>query len=120
LFAPQHQQFGIGREDLAQSVLKGAAGFHAPANVVYPLQRNPFDPTLPLRHEREKPNRMTLARCAMTSGFATAAMSEGQRTRQEIFREGELSQATELALPEASRINAFGANVHLHAIMHTD
>jgi hypothetical protein len=56
----------------------------------------------------------------MTSGFATAAMSEGQRTRQEIFREGELSQATELALPEASRINAFGANVHLHAIMHTD
>jgi hypothetical protein len=62
LFAPENQQLGIGREDLPQSVLKGAASFNAPADVVYPLHRNPFDTTLLLRHESEKPNRMTLAR----------------------------------------------------------
>jgi hypothetical protein len=31
---------GIGGEDLAQSVLKGAAGLDAPADVVYPVFRN--------------------------------------------------------------------------------
>jgi hypothetical protein len=82
LFAPEDQQLGIGREDLAQSVLKGAASFHTLADVVNPLDRNPLHTTLSLRHESEKPNRMTLARRAMTSGFATAAVSEGERTRQ--------------------------------------
>src|ERR1035438_8023582 len=35
LFPPQHQQLRIGGEDLAQSVLKGAAGLDTPADVVH-------------------------------------------------------------------------------------
>ena len=34
LFAPQHQQLGVRGEDLAQSVLKGAASFHSTAHIV--------------------------------------------------------------------------------------
>ena len=37
LLAPQHQQLSVGGEDLAQSVLKGAAGCDAPADVVHPV-----------------------------------------------------------------------------------
>ncbi len=49
LFAPQDQQLGIGGEDLAQSVLKGAASFDAPADVVHPLDRNSFHTRFSLR-----------------------------------------------------------------------
>lgn len=56
LFAPQNQQLSVGCEDLAQSVLKGAAGFDAPADVVHPLYGDAFDAALPLRHESEKPD----------------------------------------------------------------
>jgi hypothetical protein len=77
LFAPQHQQLSIGGEDLAQSVLKLAAGVDTPPDIVYPLVRNPFDATLALRHEGEKPDGMALARSAVASGFAAATVSEG-------------------------------------------
>jgi hypothetical protein len=44
LFAPQHEQLGVGGKDLAQSELKGAAGGDAPADVVHPVFGDAFDP----------------------------------------------------------------------------
>ena len=120
LFAPQHQQLGIGREDLAQSVLKGAAGFDAPADVVHPLFGNAFDTTLPLRHESEKPDGMALARSAMARGLAATAVSEGERPGQQVLGERKLAETGELPLTEAGGFWAFGADVHLKAIMHTE
>jgi hypothetical protein len=118
--APQNQQLRIGCEDLAQSVLKGAAGLDAPADVVHPLYGDAFDAALPLRHEGEKPDGMAFARSAMASGSAAAAVSEGQRAGQQVLREWKLTEAGELTLTEAGGFWAFGADIHLKAIMHTD
>ena len=120
LFAPQHQQLSVGCEDLAQSVLKGAAGFDAPADVVHPLFGDAFDTTLPLRHESEKPDGMAFARSAMASGLAAAAMGEGERAGQQVLWEGKLSEAGELTLTEAGGFGTFWADVHLKAIMHPE
>jgi len=120
LLAPQHQQLGIGREDLAQSVLKGAAGFDTPADVVHPRFGDAFDTTLPLRHEGEKPDGMALAGSAMASGLAAAAVSEGERAGQQVLGEGKLAEAGELTLAETCGLWAFGADIHLKAIMHTE
>jgi hypothetical protein len=120
LFAPENQQLGIGRKDLAQSVLKGAAGFDTPADVVYPLFGDSFDTPLPLRHESEKPDGMAIARSAMASGLAASAVGEGERAGQQVLGEGELTETTELPLPEAGGLGTFRADVHLKAIMHSE
>ena len=120
LFAPQHQQLSIGSEDLAQSVLKLAAGVDTPPDIVHPVVRNPFDATLPLRHEGEKPDGMALARGAVACRLAAAAVREGERAWQEILGEGKLAQAGELTLPEAGSFRAFGADIHLEVIIHTE
>ena len=52
---------------------------------------------------------MPLAICAMTSGFATAAMADGERTGQQIFGERELSDRRKLALAEPGRFEPFGS-----------
>jgi hypothetical protein len=120
LFAPKDQQLGIGRKDLTQSVLKDAAGFDAPTDVVHPLNRNSFDTTLALGHEGEKPDGMALAGSTMASGFAAAAVSERQRPRQKIFGKGKLAEARKLLLTEPGGFRTFGADFHLKAIMHSE
>jgi hypothetical protein len=120
LFAPQHQQLSIGGEDLAHSVLKLAAGVDTPPDIVHPLVGNPFDATLTLRHEGEKPDGMTFTRRTMASWLAATAVSEGQRAGQQILGQGELAEASELALTEAGGFWAFRSDIHLNAIMHTE
>jgi hypothetical protein len=91
-----------------------------PPDILYPPVRNPFDTMLALGHEAKEPNRMPLARSAMTCGFATPAMSLTQRARQQVRGELELANQAELALAQPSGLGAFWFNFHLNTIMHTD
>jgi len=108
LFAPQHEQLGVGGEDLAQSVLKSAAGGYAPADVVHPILGNAFDSFLTVRHEGQGPGSVPLASGAVAGRFSAAGMADGEGAGQEILGEGELAEQGEFALAEAGSLGAVG------------
>jgi len=63
---------------------------------------------------------MAFAGSAMASGFAAAAVSQGEGTGQKILRERKLAKTGELPLAETGGFWTFGAGVHLKAIMHSE
>ena len=117
LFAPQHQQLGVGGEDLAQSVLKGAAGFDAPADVVHPIFGNAFDPFLAGGHEGQRPSGVPLALGAMAGGFTAAGMADGERARKQILGKLELAEQRKFALAEPGSLGTLGLEFHLEVIL---
>ena len=117
LLAPQHQQLGVGGQDLTQSVLKLAASVNAPADVIHPLFGNPFDPFPSRSQEGQRPSGVSLARGAMPGGLSTTGIADGERTGKQILRQMELANQCQPALPESGGLRTFGLRLHRDVIL---
>jgi hypothetical protein len=56
----------------------------------------------------------------MTRRLTTAAVSERKRTGEQIGWDGEAAEEFELALAESSGLGAFGGDLHMSVIIHTE
>jgi hypothetical protein len=54
----------------------------------------------------------------MARGLATAAVSERERTGEQVGGNGETAKEFELALAETCGLRAFGCDSHMHVIIH--
>jgi hypothetical protein len=61
-----------------------------------------------------------LVSSAVASGLAATAVSERKRTGEEVGRNGEATEEFKLALPESSGLRAFGCDLHMSVIIHTE
>jgi hypothetical protein len=115
--APQHEQLGIGGEDLAQSVLEGAASINASAHVLDPILGNPFDSLLTVGHEGQRPGGVALPHGAVAGRLPAAGVADGKGTGEELFGEMELLDEGEFALPQPGGLGTFGLGYHLGVIL---
>ena len=88
----QHQQLGIGRQDLAHSLLELPPLRHPTPDIRDPGFGDVLDMFFPLDHEGQRPDLMAPALGTMAGGFATAEMGEGERTRKGIVGNLETAQ----------------------------
>ncbi len=56
----------------------------------------------------------------MAGGLTTAAVSEGKRTGEQVGRDSEAAEEFELPLAESSGLRAFGADIYMSVILHTE
>jgi hypothetical protein len=54
----------------------------------------------------------------MAVGLATAAVSERERTGEQVGRDGEAVEEFELALAESCGLRTLGCDFHMHVIIH--
>src|SRR5207249_6594407 len=113
LFSSQHEQLSIGGEDLAQSVLKGATGFDAPADVIHPLFGDALHTLLARGHKGQGPSRVSFARGAMAGRLSTTGLADGKTTRKQILGELEPADQRKFTLAEPGGFRALGLWFHL-------
>jgi hypothetical protein len=51
--------------------------------------------------------------------LTTTAVSEGERTGQQVGRDGKAAQEFELALAESGGLGTFGCDLYMSVIIHT-
>ena len=110
----------VGCHNLSQGVLVLPAGLDTLAHLIDKTLGNVLNVFLAIRHEGERPHRMSLAFGTMAVCLATAQMLLGQGTGKQIFRKLEASDQFELALTDLGRLVTFGSNlesVHLNGIL---
>jgi hypothetical protein len=56
----------------------------------------------------------------MAGRLTAAAVSERERTGQQIGRDGKAAKEFELALPESCGSGTFGCNLHMSVIIHAE
>ena len=109
----QHQEFGVGGENLAHGILILATGLDALANFLDQCVGNMLLPFFSVRHKAEVPGGMTVAGSTVAGWVAAADLHLKQRAGQEIFRNLEAAEEFQLALPQADSLRAFGFPIHL-------
>jgi len=111
LLAPEHEQFGVGGEDLPEGVLKLAAGLDAALDLLGPGGRDSFDALLAAGHKGQEPDGVALLLSTVASGLAAAAVGQAERAGQQIIREVEPADQFKLALAEARGLGPLGSNL---------
>jgi hypothetical protein len=56
---------------------------------------------------------------AVASGLATTAVSERERTGQQVGGDGKAAEEFELALAESGGLRTLGCDLHISVIIHT-
>jgi uncharacterized protein YejL (UPF0352 family) len=121
LLSPQRQQLSVGGEDLRYRLFKLPALLHQALNFPDPFVGDVLHPFLAADHESEGPEGVTLfVLGAMATGLATAAVSEGKRTRKQVGGDGEAVEEFILALAETSGLGTFRCDLHMHVIIHAE
>jgi hypothetical protein len=121
LLPPQGQQLRVGGEDLSYGLFKLPAGLDQALHFLHPLVGNALHALLASGHEGERPNGVALlVPSAMAGGLTTAAVCERKRTREQIGGDGEAAEEFELALAESSGLGAFGGDLYMSVITHTE
>jgi hypothetical protein len=112
---------GIGGQDLGHGFFKLTASLDPALNFLDPLGGDALHAFLASGHEGERPNGVALRIVsAMAGGLTTAAVSERKRTREQIRGDGEAAEKFELALAESSGLGAFGGDLHMSVMIHTE
>ena len=118
--SPQGQQLRVGGEDLGHGLFKFPACIDEALNFLDSFLRDALDVLLAPGHERERPNGVSLLVLgAVASRLTTTAMSERERTGQQVGRDGEAAEEFELALAESGGLGASGCDLHMSVIIHT-
>src|SRR5438552_16564261 len=119
LSTPERQQLSIRGEDLSHGVLERASLLDQRADLLHPFLRDPLDALLAIHHERQRPTRMSLSLGAPAVGLSAAAVREGERAGQSVWRDLQTPKQSVLALTQASgRISFSTVPVHLVVVLH--
>src|SRR6516225_8614853 len=121
LLTPQRQQLGVGGKNLGNGVFEVASLLHQRANLLHPFLRNPLHALLAVHHERQRPTRMSLSLSASAVGLSAAAVREGERAGESVWRNLQTTKQSVLALAQAGGGITFGiVPVHLGVVLHQD
>jgi hypothetical protein len=113
LFPRQNEELGVGCQHLANGLLELSPGLDSASYLFDPLLGDVLDVLFPLHHKGQRPDWMAAVVDAMTSGFAAAEMSEGERAGEGILGNKETAQQFELTLTQ-SRSEWVSCSEHLN------
>lgn len=126
LIPGKHQKLGVNQQQFGGSIFKVPTRVDSRTNRVQPLGRNRFDALFASGHEREGPERMSLAVGAMTRRFTAAAMGKCERAWKCVIGEVEAGHQQPRPTAEPRRVRTAGnrnagfAVAHLLVIIPTD